>query len=107
MRYDSSNKSHYLNARSKYPTKLMKKILTKNDKRVSLTADLHRAEHEDDISSPISLPTITNVKASYAFSGLNLVNGKLTWKGPDDHRIVYHIYERKKGNHEKRGEVTG
>jgi len=85
----------------------MKKILTENDKRVSLTADFQRSEHVEDLSSPISLPTITNVKASYAFSGLKLVKGKLTWKGPDDDRIVYHIYERKKGNDEKRGEVTG
>jgi penicillin-binding protein 2A len=105
--YDRSDKDHYLNGGSSYPTRLTKKILTEIDRQRDLTAAFAKPEEVDEMPSPINLPEITNIRATYSFSGFSMPKGKITWDGSDDDRVVYRIYRDQPGINERVGEVTG
>lgn len=105
--YDRSDREHYLLGGSEYPTKLTKAILREVDKRKKLTAAFEKPDDVADVPSPIELPKITNLKASYTFGGFSLVKGKLSWTGGDDDRIVYRVYRETADIDERVGEVKG
>ncbi|MGJ9459339.1 transglycosylase domain-containing protein [Oceanobacillus sp. CF4.6] len=109
MGYDKSDADHYLTKGSAYPTSLVKSILTEMDKQSggSLTAEFTKPDHVDDLPEPIILPEITNLTADFELGGLSLVQGKLTWKGSDDDRVVYRIYQDNEGIDKRIGEVIG
>src|SRR5699024_7220997 len=61
----------------------------------------------EEVSQPIQLPQITDVRASTTLGGMTLMKGKLMWSASDDERIIYRIYKVKTGLDERIGEVTG
>ncbi|WP_373895651.1 transglycosylase domain-containing protein [Virgibacillus sp. CBA3643] len=106
MGYDEASEDHYLTAGSEYPTRLTKAILTEMDNRRALTESFAKPDEVDALPEPIMLPQITNLSADYAIGG-TLFQGKLTWQGSDDDRVVYRIYREQEGIDERVGEVEG
>lgn len=107
MGYDHSDAEHYLHQGSSAPTKLTKDILTKVDQRFGLAETFQRPKDVEDLPEPIELPTLTNVKVAYTYNWWPFVQGKLSWSGSTDERIVYNIYEQKASGTKKIGQVTG
>ncbi|MFC4024512.1 transglycosylase domain-containing protein [Oceanobacillus longus] len=109
MGYDKSDADHYLTKGSAYPTSLVKSILTEMDNQSggSLTAEFTKPAHVDGLPEPIILPEITNLTANFELGGLSFVQGKLTWKGSEDDRVVYRIYQDNEGIDKRIGEVIG
>ncbi|SES70077.1 penicillin-binding protein 2A [Oceanobacillus limi] len=107
MGYDKSDADHYLTSGSRYPTELTKKILSEIDKEKALVGEFTKPANVNDLPKPIELPQIANVRASYEFSGLSFVKGKITWDGSADERVVYRVYQDNPGVDERIGEVTG
>ncbi|WP_087973342.1 transglycosylase domain-containing protein [Oceanobacillus rekensis] len=109
MGYDKSDEGHYLTAGSAYPTRLAKSILTEIDKQSggTLSAEFTKPENVENLPEPIILPVVTNLTAEYQFGGFSFVQGKLTWEGSDDDRVVYRIYQENEGIDKRIGEVTG
>lgn len=107
MGYDRSGKDHYLTEGSSYPTMLTKSILSEMDKRKSLESTFEKPKNVESLPEPIDLPDINNLKASYAFGGFSIVDGKLTWSSSDDDRVVYHIYRKQEGIDQRIGKVQG
>ncbi|MGM8212047.1 PBP1A family penicillin-binding protein [Virgibacillus sp. W0430] len=105
--YDYSDKDHYLTTGSTAPVRLMKEILSEMDNQRSLQAGFIKPDGIKAVESPIKLSKVTNVKATYIFGGLSIVQGKLTWEAASDNRVVYRIYKVKKGIDERIGEVSG
>lgn len=109
MGYDKSDENHYLTAGSAYPTKLTKSILNAIDQQSggALSEEFTKPENVEALPEPIILPEITNLTAEYQFGGFSLLQGKLTWEGSDDDRVVYRIYQDNEGIDKRIGEVTG
>jgi len=109
MGYDRSDAEHYLTAGSSYPTSLTKKILTDIDNQTGsgLTASFEMPEGVEALPEPIDLPVIEHVDASYTFGGFALLQGKLSWDGSTDERVVYRVYKEEEGTDELVGEVEG
>ncbi|MDY0406222.1 transglycosylase domain-containing protein [Virgibacillus sp. 179-BFC.A HS] len=107
MGYDLSDKQHYLEGGSSYPTALTKHILSEVDKQKDLAAAFERPKNTKDLPEPIHLPEIKHVTASVGLGGLSIFRGTLTWEGSDDDRIVYRIYQQTDSVPKKIGEVTG
>ncbi|HLS06483.1 MAG TPA: PBP1A family penicillin-binding protein [Bacillota bacterium] len=107
MGYDHSDKDHYLLQGSAAPTKLTKDILTKIDQQFALAETFERPKDVEDLPDPIELPKITNIKAEYIYNWWPFVQGKLSWSGSTDERIIYNVYEQKASGTEKIGQVTG
>jgi len=107
--YDKSDADHYLTGGSSYPTMLTKSILTQVDKESGgkLAERFIKPENVEDLPDPIKLAPITNLTAEYQFGGLSLVQGKLTWQGSNDDRIIYRIYQDNEGVDKRIGEVQG
>lgn len=107
MGYDHSDKQHYLDGGSSYPTALTKQILTEINKHQDLQRAFDQPENTEKLPEPIQLPEIHDLRADTSFGGFSILQGKLSWKGSDDDRVVYRIYEQTDGLPEKVGEVTG
>jgi len=107
MGYDQTDEDHYLTGGSEYPTRLTKEILTEMDKLEPLQENFAQPDNVNDLPKPIQLPEITNLQASYEFGGFSLLQGKLSWEGSGDDRVVYRIYREQDGIDERVGEVKG
>lgn len=107
MGYDRSDDEHFLTAGSPYPAGLTERILSEIDRHDALTASFMKPRGVKEVPKPIELPEIEQVDINYVFGGFSLIKGKITWKGSNDNRVVYHIYEAKDGRDERIGEVTG
>ncbi|WP_163971321.1 transglycosylase domain-containing protein [Oceanobacillus halotolerans] len=107
MGYDQSGEDHYLTGGSVYPTALTKRILTEFDKQTTLASHFEKPEHVEAVPEPIELPEIEQVEGTYTFGGFSLVNGKLSWSGSRDERVVYHIYQEQPGVDKRIGTVEG
>ncbi|MFD1017775.1 transglycosylase domain-containing protein [Thalassobacillus hwangdonensis] len=107
MGYDQSDKNHYLEGGSSYPTKLMKSILTEIDKQKQLSDDFPTAEGLKELPPPIELPIITDLEVDLKVGGLSLVRGEMTWTPSSDNRVVYRIYESVPGPDVRVDEVEG
>ncbi|WP_370642465.1 hypothetical protein [Virgibacillus salidurans] len=105
MGYDEASEDNYLTAGSEYPTRLTKAILTEMDNRRALAESFAKPEDVDALPEPIELPQITNLNAEYSFGPL--FQGKLSWQGSADDRVVYRIYREQEGVDERVGEVEG
>ena len=108
MGYDKSDKDHYLEGGSMYPTMLAKDILTELDKEEDLTASFAKPQGVKALPKPIDMPVVDRLEAEFAFGGRSLIRGKLTWHAkPQDKRVIYRIYEKKDGRDKQVGEVKG
>lgn len=108
MGYDNSDKKHYLNGGSEYPTELAKDILTKLDQKTPIKDAFEKPKNVDDLPKPIQLPTIDSIDADYQLGGMKLVKGKLHWNvSKKDNRVHYRIYKVQDGDDKKIGETTG
>ncbi|MBD1221735.1 transglycosylase domain-containing protein [Virgibacillus halodenitrificans] len=107
MGYDQSDKEHYLNGGSEYPTKLTKAILSELDKQEELEEHFSRPEKVSALPKPVTLPQIENLQASYRFGSFSFVEGELSWKGSSDNRVIYRVYREKEGIDERIGETEG
>lgn len=107
MGFDRSDKDHYLEGGSSYPTRLAKDILTEMDQIEPLEKTFAKPDDVKALPKPIDLHPVTNVRAKYEFGGVSLVRGKITWDGLDDDRVIYRIYEERKGIDRRIGEVEG
>ncbi|SHH05422.1 transglycosylase domain-containing protein [Virgibacillus chiguensis] len=107
MGYDQTDEEHYLTGGSAYPTRLVKSILTELDQQEPLADSFAKPAEVDALPEPIILPEIKNVQASYAFGSLSLFQGKITWQGSEDDRVIYRIYRKKEGIDERVGQVKG
>lgn len=107
MGYDSSDKTHYLEGGSSYPTKLMKQILTEVNTQKDLAAHFKKPEKVEDLAPPVTLPVITDLDVKLDFGGATFVQGRLTWTPAADNRVQYRIYEEVPGVDKRVGEVTG
>lgn len=105
--YDQSDKDHYLEGGSEYPTQLTKEILTKVDQEKSLAESFIKPEEAEELAEPIHLPEIKNVNATYSIGGETLIQGKLTWEGPSGDPYIYRVYRMEKDGAVKVGEVEG
>lgn len=105
--YDKSDKEHFLEGTSSYPTKLVKAILTDIDNRQPLVEVFKKPADVVDLPKPIELPEITDVHATFEWGGFSILRGRLTWTGSDDERVMYRIYRKKSGIDERVGEVQG
>ncbi|MFD1037681.1 transglycosylase domain-containing protein [Virgibacillus byunsanensis] len=107
MGYDKSDREHYLNGGSEYPTRLTKAILSEMDKQKPLDAAFEKPVNVQELPEPIELPDVTVAEAQYTFGGFSFLKGKLTWTGAEEERVVYHIYKDKPGVDERVGTVEG
>ena len=108
MGYDNSDKQHYLEGGSEFPTQLAKDILSQLDRKKPLKDSFKQPKGVKDLPKPIQLPTIDTVKADYQLGGLKLVKGKLQWTvSKKDNRVHYRIYKVQDGDDKKIGETTG
>lgn len=109
MGYDKSDAEHYLTGGSAYPTRLTKSILTEVDRQNggALAASFEKPDGVAALDKRITLPEVTELEASYQFGGFSLVKGKLSWKGSDDERVIYRIYQDVEGIDKRIGEVEG
>ncbi|MFC2949973.1 transglycosylase domain-containing protein [Virgibacillus sediminis] len=107
MGYDKVDENHYLTEGSSYPTALAKKILTDINKQEPLTESFTKPEAAEPLPEPVELPQVTELQGSVSFGGYSLFQGKLTWNGSEDQRVVYRIYREKEGIDERVGEVEG
>ncbi|MFC4559170.1 transglycosylase domain-containing protein [Virgibacillus kekensis] len=107
MGYDQTDKEHYLTGGSDYPTMLTKTILSELDKQEPLTASFKKPENVEDLPEPIELPEKIKLNGEIVFGGFPLFQGKLNWSGGESDRIVYRIYQEKRGIDKRIGEVKG
>ncbi|MBY7143054.1 PBP1A family penicillin-binding protein [Virgibacillus sp. NKC19-3] len=111
MGYDEASEDQYLTGGSEYPTRLTKAILREMDNQEALTESFAKPDDVDALPEPIELPQITNVNADYSFGngspGSSLLQGKLTWEGSTDDRVVYRVYRKQEGIDKRVGEVEG
>lgn len=108
MGYDMSNSEHYLTGGSEYPTRLAKYILSRLDNEEELASKFTRPDGVKAVPKPIHLPDVTDVHAKYNFGGASLVKANITWHAnTSDDRIVYRVYEARKGVDKLAGEITG
>lgn len=104
---DVSDKEHYLTGGSKYPTSLTKDILTDLNESLALGDDFVKPEEAVSLPEPITLPEIADVQGEISFGGGSFIQGKLSWIGSDDPRVIYRVYKERLGIDERIGEVEG
>ncbi|GEN30714.1 penicillin-binding protein 1F [Cerasibacillus quisquiliarum] len=105
--YDKSDQAHYLTGGSSYPTILVKQILTEVNKLEPLAKTFEKPTGVEALERPIQLPVIHNLQADIEWKNF-AINGKLTWDGSDDKRVVYRIYQVDSSGIDRRvGEVIG
>lgn len=105
MGYDTTDEQHYLTKGSSYPTKLFKKILSSS--QLDETASFIAPTGVSELEKPIIMPEETNLTANLTFKAFGLFTVQLEWNKSKDDRVVYQIFEKKKGKWNKVGEVTG
>lgn len=107
MGYDKSDKNHYLNGGSSYPTKFMKEVLTKVDQVKDLQASFVKPPDVEELPTPIELPIIEDLSANVTFGRLSFLKGTLSWTPSPDDRVIYQVYRVEDGIDKKVGEVLG
>lgn len=107
MGYDQSDETRYLTEGSSAPTRLTKRILSRLESELKLSAAFEKPGSVEELPEPVELPVITNLEGEFGFGGFSLVKAELTWKASSDDRIVYYIYREGEEEDEKIGEVTG
>ncbi|WLV25514.1 transglycosylase domain-containing protein [Aciduricibacillus chroicocephali] len=108
MGYDMSDADHYLTGGSEYPTKLAKSILSQIDEEENLSSKFQRPKGIKELQKPIHLPEIHDVRVKYNLGGSTLVKARISWQADtSDDRVVYRVYEKKKGEAQLIGETKG
>ena len=107
MGNDISDREHYLTGGSAYPTRLTKDILTDLNEMLALGETFDQPEKVEALPEPIQLPEITDVKGNVSIGGKSFLQGKISWKGSEDERVIYRIYKEKPGINERVGQVEG
>lgn len=107
MGFDHSDEDHYLVKGSEAPTILTKDILSELDRHKTLRTHFDQPENVQRVEKPIELPKVTHIEGKYIFEGSLFPKGKLTWDRLEDKRVVFRIYQVKKGIDERVGEVIG
>ena len=99
MGYDTTNKDHYLNEGSAYPTVLFKNIVNDLPDELRNVA-FEKPDDVEDLSPPIPLLAVEDLKASMRVGGKGLLTVDLEWTPSEDERVRYNIYEVHKGEKE-------
>lgn len=107
MGYDQSDETRYLTEGSSAPTRLTKRILSRLEAELNLSAAFEKPDSVKDLPEPVKLPVITDLEGTFGFGGFSLVKAQLSWTASSDDRIIYQVYREREGEDEKIGEVTG
>lgn len=105
--YDHSDADHYLKVGSRAPTMATKAILNEIDQIKTLAHTFEQPEGVEEVVTPIHLPTIVDLNASFKLGGWTLVQGELNWTVDSDERIIYQVYRVSEAGDVKIGEVKG
>lgn len=91
--FEQSDDAHYLTKGSSQAVQLTKALLTDINQTYQIKDEFDRSSGVEDLPEPVTLPNITDLKASFSLGGFNLLRAELTWSTPSDERIIYHVYE--------------
>ncbi|WP_059102799.1 transglycosylase domain-containing protein [Shouchella shacheensis] len=92
MGYDQTTQDQYLHGGSAYPTALFKSMVNTLPSEMQQVA-FSQPEGTQDLAPPIAMEEIEDFEATYSIGGQGLLSVELTWKGFEDERIEYHVYE--------------
>lgn len=96
MGYDVTTTERFLHGGSAYPTVLFKDIINELPRSLS-ASQFEKPARVEELPPPVTLPTISDLKATLAVGGGGILSIELSWTAANDERIVYYIYEREEG----------
>ncbi|MDQ0205329.1 transglycosylase domain-containing protein [Alkalicoccobacillus murimartini] len=100
MGYDSTTEDQYLKEGSSFPTVLFKSIV--NDlPSERLNVAFEKPDDVEDLSPPIPLIAVEDLKASMRVGGKGLLSIDLEWTPSEDERVRYNVYEVHNGEREQ------
>ncbi|ARK29185.1 transglycosylase domain-containing protein [Halalkalibacter krulwichiae] len=92
MGYDQTTNERYLHGGSAYPTVLFKDIINELPASLRQTT-FQKPTAVTELESPIELPVVTDLKATFSIGGRGISSIHLDWTGPEEERVYYQIYE--------------